>query len=75
MKKDVKATGYQVITSTNKKFKRNKKTVVSKNNRRISLTLRQNGKGTYYIRARSYIKIGKKSYYASWSKVKKIVLK
>ena len=75
VKKDVKATGYQVITSTNKKFKRNKKTVVSKNNRRISLTLRQNGKGTYYIRARSYIKIGKKSYYASWSKVKKIVLK
>ncbi|MBN2927364.1 MAG: glycosyl hydrolase 53 family protein [Eubacterium sp.] len=75
VKKDVKATGYQVITSTNKKFKRNKKTVVSKNNRRISLTLRQNGEGTYYIRARSYIKIGKKSYYASWSKVKKIVLK
>lgn len=75
VKKDVKATGYQVVTSTNKKFKRNKKSVVSKNNRRLSLTLRQNAKGTYYVRARSYIKIGKKSYYASWSKVKKIVLK
>ena len=75
LKKIDSASGYQLCYSTNKKFKRNKKSVVSKNNRRLSLTLRQNAKGTYYVRARSYIKIGKKSYYASWSKVKKIVLK
>ena len=75
VKKDVKATGYQVVTSTNKKFKRNKKSVISKSNRRLSMTLRQKGKGIYYVKARSYIKIGKKSYYAPWSKVKKITLK
>ena len=68
-------TGYQVITSTNKKFTRNKKSAVSKKNRNLNITLRQKSKGTYYVKARSYIKIGKKYYYGPWSKVKKVTLR
>ena len=75
VKKDTKATGYQVITSTNKKFTRNKKSAVSKKNRNLNITLRQKSKGTYYVKARSYIKIGKKYYYGPWSKVKKVTLR
>lgn len=75
VKKDTKATGYQVITSTNKKFTRNKKSAVSKKNRNLNIILRQKSKETYYVKARSYIKIGKKYYYSPWSKVKKVTLR
>ena len=75
LQKDAKATGYQVITSTNKKFTRNKKSAVSKKNRNLNITLRQKSKGTYYVKARSYVKIGKKYYYGPWSKVKKVTLR
>ena len=75
VKKDAKATGYRVVTATNKSFNKNKKVIMSKNNRQISLTLKQNKKGTYYVKARSYVKIGKTYYYGPWSKVKKVVLR
>ena len=75
VKKDVKATGYRVVTATNKSFNKNKKVIMSKNNRQTTLTLKQNKKGTYYVKARSYVKIGKTYYYGPWSKVKKVVLK
>lgn len=75
LQKDAKATGYRVVAATNKKFDKNKKVAVSKKNRQTSLTLKPNKKGTYYVKARSYIKIGKKYYYGPWSKVKKVVLK
>ena len=48
---------------------------VSKKNRNLNITLRQKSKGTYYVKARSYIKIGKKYYYGPWSKVKKVTLR
>ena len=75
VQKDAKATGYRVVTATNKSFNKNKKVIMSKNNRQTSLTLKQNKKGTYYVKARSYVKIGKAYYYGPWSKVKKVVLR
>ena len=75
VQKDAKSTGYRVVTATNKSFNKNKKVLMSKNNRQTTLTLKQKKKGTYYVKARSYVKIGKNYYYGPWSKVKKVVLR
>ena len=75
VQKDAKSTGYRVVTATNKSFNKNKKVIMSKNNRQTTLTLKQKKKGTYYVKARSYVKIGKNYYYGPWSKVKKVVLR
>ena len=32
-------------------------------------------KKTYYVKIRSYKKVGKKKYYGAWSKVKKVKIK
>lgn len=74
-KQTVQTTGYQIQYSTNKNFKNNvktsavKKTTVKKTIKKISR------KKTHYVRIRTYSKIGKKTYYSSWSSAKIIKVK
>ena len=71
-KKDKKADGYQVQYSTDKKFKKNVKSVnVSKKNTKATVKKLKKGK-TYRVRVRSYKKINGKKYYSGWGKVKSV---
>lgn len=67
------ASGYQIQYSTRKNFKSKKTKKVSS---RYSYTyLTRLSKKTYYIRVRSYLKIGKKTYYGKWSSARKVKIK
>ena len=71
-KKDKKADGYQVQYSTDKKFKKNVKSVnVSKKSTKTTVKKLKKGK-TYRVRMRSYKKINGKKYYSGWGKVKSV---
>lgn len=71
-KKDKKADGYQVQYSTDKKFKKNVKSVnVSKKNTKATVKKLKKGK-TYRVRMHSYKKINGKKYYSGWGKVKSV---
>ena len=71
-KKDKKADGYQVQYSTDKKFKKNVKSVnVSKKSTKATVKKLKNGK-TYWVRMHSYKKINGKKYYIGRGKVKSV---
>lgn len=71
-KKDKKADGYQVQYSTDKKFKKNVKSVnVSKKSTKATIKKLKKGK-TYWVRMHSYKKINGKKYYSGWGKVKSV---
>ena len=75
-KKISKATGYQVQVATDKKFKKNKKSVTISKNKTISKTIKKlKSKKKYYVRVRTYRKVGGKKVYSSWSSVKNIKTK
>lgn len=70
--KAYKVSGYQIKLGTNKKLTQNKKTVnIKKNTSKTTITGLKSGKN-YYVKIRSYIKIGSKKYYGKWSKVKTV---
>lgn len=74
-KKDKKADGYQVQYSTDKKFKKNVKSVnVSKKTTKATVKKLKKGK-TYRVRIRSYKKINGKKYCSGWGKVKSVKVK
>lgn len=74
-KKDKKADGYQVQYSTDKKFKKNVKSVnVSKKSTKATVKKLKKRK-TYRVRVRSYKKINGKKYYSEWGKVKSVKVK
>lgn len=65
-------TGYQINYAANKQFK-GAKTVGVTNNQTLNKTIRNLQKNkTYFVRIRTYKKIGKKKFYSSWSTVKSI---
>ena len=73
-------TGYQIQYATDKKFKKNKKTVTVKGSKTTSKTISKlKSKKTYYVRVRTYktVKVNGKStkVYSSWSKVKSVKTK
>lgn len=75
-KKISKATGYQVQVATDKKFKKNKKSVTISKNKTISKTIKKlKSKKKYYVRVRTYRKVGGKKVYSKWSSVKNIKTK
>lgn len=75
-KKVSKATGYQVQVATDKKFKKNKKSLTISKNKTISKTIKKlKSKKKYYVRVRTYRKVGGKKVYSSWSSVKNIKTK
>ena len=74
-KKDKTVSGYQIQYAANKKMTKGKKTVkVSK--KKTSYTIKKlKSKRIYYVRIRSYKKVGGKTYYSKWSQIKKVMVK
>ncbi len=69
-------TGYQIQLATNKKFTKNKRTKTIKGYKNTSKKVSDlKAKKKYYIRIRTYKKIGKKKYWSTWSKPKAITTK
>ena len=79
-KQATQTTGYQVQVATNKKFKKNKKTVTIKKQKTTKTTVKKlKAKKKYYVRVRTYktVKINGKSIriYSGWSKAKTVTTK
>lgn len=75
LKKDAKASGYQIVYSTSKNFTKAKKINIS-GYKKIKRTVKglKSGK-RYYVKARAYVKQGNEKYYGAYSRVKRIVIK
>ena len=68
--------GYQVQVATDKKFKKNKKTVTIKKQKTTKTTVKKlKAKKKYYARIRTYKIVNGKKVYSSWSKVKSVKTK
>ena len=68
--------GYQIQVATDKKFKKNKKTVTVKKQKTTKVTIKKlKAKKKYYVRIRTYKTVKGKKVYSSWSKVKTIKTK
>lgn len=64
-------TGYQLQLATDKKFKKNKKTITVTNKKVTKKTVKKlKSKKKYYVRVRAYKKQNGKRTYSSWSKTK-----
>ncbi len=68
-------TGYQIQYSTNKNFKSAKTKTIKKTKTTSTTISKLKKKKVYYVRIRTYRKVGKKNYFSSWSKVKKVKTK
>ena len=70
------ATGYEVMIATDKKFSKNKKTVIVKSFKTTSKKISKlKSKKIYYVKVRTYKTVGKVKYYSDWSAVKKVKVK
>ncbi len=75
-KRDKKATGYQVVCATNKKFTKNKKTALAGKSKTTSKTIKNLKKGKkYYVKVRAYKTARGQKIYGSYSKVKTVRVK
>ncbi len=75
-KKVKNVTGYEIQLATDKKFKKNKKTVkVNKQNASKKTVKKLKSKKKYYVRVRSYKIVNGKKVYGSWSKIKTVKTK
>ena len=74
-KKNAAVTGCQVQYATAKNFK-GAKTVTVKKAKTTSTTIKKLTKGKkYYVRVRTYQKVGGKTYYSAWSASKNVTIK
>ena len=72
-KKDSNASGYQVMYSTDKNFRKKCKTVTVKSYKTVSTAIKKlTGNKYYYVRTRSYKKVSAGNLYGSWSTARKI---
>lgn len=69
------ATGYQIQYSTNKKFKKSSLSTIRKRTATSSKVRSLRGKKKYYVRIRTYKKVGRTTYYSAWSSAKAITTK
>ena len=68
--------GYQVQVATDKKFKKNKKTVTIKKQKTTKTTVKKlKAKKKYYVRVRTYKTVNGKKVYSSWSSAKSVKTK
>ena len=75
-KKDTRAAGYQVMYSTDKKFRKNVKTVNIKKYKTTHCTVKKLARNKrYYVRVRSYKKVSGGKLYGSWSSTKNVKIK
>lgn len=71
--KKTSCNGYQILISTDKKFKKNKKSFFVNSAKTVKKTVKPwKGNRIYYVKARAYRKSGKTKVYGIYSKVKKI---
>ena len=74
--KDKYVSGYQVVIAKDKKFKKGKKTYkISKNKYTSKNISKLSKKKYYYVKMRSYKKVGRTYYYSNYSKIKRIKTK
>ncbi len=74
--KMIDVSGYQIQVATDKKFKKNKKTVtVAKQNASKKTVKKLKSKKKYYVRVRSYKIVNGKKAYGKWSKIKSVKTK
>lgn len=66
--------GYQIQYGTSKSFRKSKtKTIKVKGYNRTTKTIKKlKRRRNYYVRIRTYAKVGNKTYYSKWSKRKKV---
>lgn len=68
--------GYQIQYSTDKKFKKNNKSVTVTKQKTTKATIKKlKSKKKYYVRVRTYKTVNGKKVYSSWSKVKSVKTK
>ena len=68
--------GYEIQVATDKKFKKNKKTVTIKKQKTTKTTVKKlKAKKKYYVRVRTYKMVNGKQVYSSWSKAKSVKTK
>lgn len=68
--------GYQIQYSTDKKFKKNNKSVTVTKQKTTKVTVKKlKSKKKYYVRVRTYKTVNGKKIYSSWSKVKSVKTK
>ena len=69
-------SGYQIQVATDKKFKKNKKTVtVAKQNASKKTVKKLKAKKKYFVRVRTYKNVDGKKIYGKWSKIKSVKTK
>ena len=69
-------SGYEIQVATDKKFKKNKKTVTIKKQKTTKTTVKKlKAKKKYYVRVRTYKTVNGKKVYSAWSKVKSVKTK
>ena len=74
--KIVNVSGYQIQVATDKKFKKNKKTVtVAKQNASKKTVKKLKAKKKYFVRVRAYKTVNGKKSYGKWSKMKSVKTK
>ena len=75
-KNTTQTTGYEILYSTNSKFKSGNKTINIKSNKTTSKTVKNLKKNKkYYVKIRTYKTVKGKKIYSSWSKVLKVKTK
>ena len=68
--------GYQIQYSSNKRFKKNNKSVTVTKQKKTKATVKKlKSKKKYYVRVRTYKTVNGKKIYSSWSKVKSVKTK
>lgn len=75
-KKNASASGYRVMYSTDKTFKKNVKVYRASVNKKTNVTLSGLKAGKrYYVRVQGFKKVGKTYYYGVWSKTANVVIR
>ena len=75
-KKNARASGYRVMYSTDKTFKKNVKVYRASVNKKTNVTLSGLKAGKrYYVRVQGFKKVGKTYYYGAWSKTVNVVIR
>ena len=70
------ASGYEIQVATDKKFKKNKKSILVKKQKTTSAKIKKlKSKKKYYVRVRTYKIVGRKKVYSSWINGKAIKTK
>ena len=66
-KQATQSTGYEVQVATNNKFTKNLKTTTITKNSKTSVSINSlKGNTPYYVRVRTYKKVGRKKFYSDW---------